>query len=99
MHRHPIEGLAAELADPSKSKPVLDHGSWNGRWGLPSRDLLLRDALAPLGKSLPLLRFSKDCDAYLAQTGKGGRKELTWTRLSDADRKVFQDAAVKHWQI
>ncbi len=48
-----------------------------------------------------LLRFSNDCDceAQLSQTGKGGRKELTWTRLSDTDRKVLQDAAVKQWQV
>jgi hypothetical protein len=96
---HPLRKLMSELANGTTEPPIYDHGSWSGQWGLPPRSLFLSFALKPLGAGMSTLRHSKDeFEACLAQ-GKGGRKELQWGRMSEIDRRLFQAAAEKHWDV
>ncbi|CAK9097696.1 Fucoxanthin-chlorophyll a-c binding protein F [Durusdinium trenchii] len=90
---HPLRVIAS-LADIDKQQPldakVKDHGSWGGRWDLPSRSEW--QLHQKLGWSWPT--GSHDLEALLASAA---HKELFWKNMSPEEKIAFREAANSPW--
>ena len=89
---HPLKKLCAEAAlerDQPLEHLVQDHGTWKGRWPLPSRTdwqaLLSSKSMWPKG----------DSELLAVQTA---RKEYKWSQIAVEDRPKFHEAAKAGWQ-
>ncbi|CAK8990108.1 unnamed protein product [Durusdinium trenchii] len=84
---HPLRVIAS-LADIDKQQPldakVKDHGSWGGRWDLPSRSEW--QLHQKLGWSWPT--GSHDLEALLASAA---HKELFWKNMSPEEKIAFRE--------
>ena len=90
---HPLLKIQA-LAALDKRNPetcvVRDHGTWDGRWPLPSRsDWEIMEAL-----SLKWPTGSHEIFAVQAS-----RKEYKWKDMDAESQKAFSEAAVKGWEV
>ncbi|CAK9054047.1 Teneurin-3, partial [Durusdinium trenchii] len=92
---HPLRVIAS-LADIDKQQPldakVKDHGSWGGRWDLPSRSEW--QLHQKLGWSWPT--GSHDAEALLASAA---HKELFWRNMSPEEKIAFREAAKDAWKV
>ena len=68
-----------------------DHGTWDGRWSLPSRSQW--EAINDIGAMLPT-GASDDREVFSATA----RKEYQWTKLSEERKKLWAAAADKGWR-
>ena len=83
-----------------------DHGTWDGRWPLPSRSVW--EAYETLGWSWPEGSIDSSSPAFLArqdeqsvllvQTGAGNHKEMRWSQMDEPTRQQFRVAAEEQWQ-
>lgn len=92
---HPLRVIAA-LAEKDKLQPldaaVQDHGSWGGRWHLPSRSEW--QLHHKLGWSWP--NGSTETEVMLASAA---HKELFWKNMTPEEKKAFHIAAKDAWQV
>ena len=93
---HPLLRVQAQVEldrmNPSTyAEAERDHGTWDGRWNLPSRSQheLLKELGAPLPFGVP--DEFHECSAALA------RKEYKWTQMGPRDRELWGQAAAKGW--
>ena len=93
---HPLVQLYNEACrgrqDPTECA-VLDHGSWDGRWSLPSRsEWLARSRLKlqwPTGID----------DAQEACAVQAARKEYFWRNMSAEEKVSYREAAEQAWSV
>lgn len=92
---HPLvqaQSLAfLDLQDPLEAE-AKDHGSWDGRWPLPSRSQWQAREL--LGLVWPSGRDEFETDAVQA-----ARKEYHWATMTNEQRKEFGPAALQGWKV
>lgn len=93
--QHPllqVQALAAlDRLDPELNE-VNDHGSWDGRWQLPSRSQWeIKEAL---GQTWPCGKVE-----YEAQAVQAARKEFTWSKLNPQQKDEFREACKAGWQV
>eukprot|EP00435_Cladocopium_sp_Y103_P004230 s4291_g1.t1 len=90
---HPLKQIV-RLAEQDKREPLEqlpeDHGSWDGRWPLPSRSEWIAHERAgvpwPFGYA----------EVNAVQTA---RKEYKWHEMSDEYKKGFHEAAADGWKV
>ena len=93
--QHPlvqIQALATlDRLDP-ESAAVVDHGSWDGRWQLPTKtEWKVKEALGltwPCGRS-----------DYEANAVQAARKEYRWHQLSPELKKQYALASLDGWKV
>ena len=92
---HPLvqaQSLAfLDLKEPLEAE-AKDHGSWDGRWPLPSRSQWQAREL--LGLVWPSGRDEFETDAVQA-----ARKEYHWATMTGEQRKEFGPAALQGWKV
>ena len=92
-NNHPLVHVQA-MAELDKMNPaqcmVHDHGTWDGRWPMPTRSDW--EAQETLREMWP----TSSHEVYAAQTA---RKELKWTTMKEVDKPAFQEAANKGWSV
>ena len=71
---------------------VKDHGSWDGRWPLPTR--LQWKVVGRLGLQWPC---GKDDFEPLAV--EAARKEWSWSRMNATKKDAFRQAALEGWSV
>ena len=73
------------------SEKSEDHGSWDGRWSLPSssQHALLQEIGAVLPTGCP--------EDHHEVNATGGRKELQWSSMSSRQKEDYKKAAEKGW--
>ena len=90
---HPLKQIA-RLAEQDKKQPLEqlpeDHGSWDGRWPLPSRS----EWMAHERAGVPWPSGSAEVNAV--QTA---RKEYKWHEMSDSYKESFRIAAADGWKV
>lgn len=90
--KHPLRELVDELEhfyDLDEAFPA-DHGSWDGRWGLPSQtEWCARQRLG----------FTWPSGAQEVNAVQTARKEFHWSKMSDSERREFQEAAKRGWSV
>ena len=92
---HPLVRAFCEAcldrSDPSESQ-VLDHGTWNGRWELPSRsEWNVRQRLK--------LMWPTGSDENGSLAVQASRKEFRWSTMTDEQKVGFEKAAVEAWSV
>ena len=90
--RHPLIKIQAmaELDNMAGGNKVHDHGSWDGRWPLPSRtDREVVEALS----------FMRPMGCHEIQAAQTARREYRWNSIKDSDKPAFRDAAKKGWEV
>lgn len=93
--QHPllqVQALAAmDRLDPAAAA-VEDHGSWDGRWQLPSpTQWTAKEAMRqtwPCGRA-----------EYEAQAVQATRKELTWSKITPFEKSEFKQACADGWKV
>eukprot|EP00435_Cladocopium_sp_Y103_P054053 s1186_g17.t1 len=79
-------------------REVPDHGSWDGRWSLPSQSTweLFEEAkwIWPTGSPTG----SEVLEAQASGVSAGNHKELRWSGMDEETRNAFREAAVDQWQ-
>ena len=93
---HPLLRVQAQVEQDRLSSRVnleeeRDHGTWDGRWSLPSRSQL--EAVQSLGVPLPS-GLPEDHEVSAATA----RKEHQWGHMTAEERKLWHKAAEKGWQ-
>ena len=90
---HPLQRLQAVAAldrlDPT-THVVQDHGTWDGRWPLPSTSTW--QAHMALGLKWPVGKH----EVLAVQTA---RREYFWRNMTDVQREAFKPAAEKGWLV
>ena len=89
---HPLVRLQAEVAldrDKGVSMEARDHGSWDGRWPLPSRSQY--EAFVEAG-----MRWPCSHDAFVVQAA---RKEYHWRTMTPEQKAAFRVAADEAWSV
>ncbi|CAE7849722.1 ppsD [Symbiodinium necroappetens] len=89
---HPLVKLQAQAAMDRLSGDIGeagDHGTWDGRWPLPSRTEY--DAFVHAGLKWPTTR-----DAFVVQAA---RKEYHWSSMGPEQKAAFKDAAAEAWKV
>ena len=90
---HPLQKIQALAAldrlDPT-THIVQDHGTWDGRWPLPSRSTW--QAHMALGLKWPVGKHE-----VLAV--QAARREYFWRNMTDVQREAFKPAAEKGWLV
>ncbi|CAE7718191.1 pgsA [Symbiodinium sp. CCMP2592] len=89
---HPLVKLQAEVAldrDNGIDTEARDHGSWDGRWPLPTRSQ--HEAYVQAGMKWPCSR-----DAFVVQAA---RKEYHWKSMTAEQREAFKKAAAEAWEV
>lgn len=93
---HPLLRAALQAQEDIKNNYLMeeDHGTWDGRWPLPSRGDWETYEVAnwswPSGGA--------DMQEVLeAQTGGGNHKELRWSTMDEETRAQFRTAAEEQW--
>ncbi|CAK9101246.1 Retrovirus-related Pol polyprotein from transposon RE1 (Retro element 1) (AtRE1) [Includes: Protease RE1 [Durusdinium trenchii] len=93
---HPLRRafLQAELDKQSPlDAEVPDHGTWHGKWSLPSRSEWL--AHQKLGLSWP----NGSQPDHEVQAVQANRKEFQWRTMSSEEKKAFAEAAEQAWSV
>ena len=93
---HPLLQVQAQVEKDRLSSRVSleaeqDHGTWDGRWSLPSRQQF--QTLQDLGAMLPT-GLPEDHEVCAATA----RKERQWSQMSEHERRLWSAAATKGWQ-
>ena len=93
---HPLLRVQAQVEQDRQSSRVnleeeRDHGTWDGRWSLPSRSQF--EAVQSLGAPLPS-GLPEDHEVSAATA----RKEHQWGHMTAEERKLWHKAAEKGWQ-
>ena len=93
--RHPLlqvrDQACLDRLDPLEAQPQ-DHGTWDGRWGLPSRTEW--QTRTKLGLSWPTgLR------PHEVLTNQAARKEFHWKTMSDHEKEEFAKASDDAWKV
>ena len=92
---HPLLQVQAQVEcdrlQGSVSEKAPDHGTWDGRWSLPSSSQ--HELLQRLGAPLP----AGQPDDVHEVCAAGGRKEKIWSKMSPSERTLWKEAAVKGW--
>ena len=90
--KHPLQQIA-ELAEQDRRDPLgseaLDHGTWDGRWPMPSRS----EWMAHCKAGAPWPNGSNEIYAATA------RKEYKWKEMNDEQQAQFRVAAQSGWQV
>ncbi|OLQ07092.1 hypothetical protein AK812_SmicGene9563 [Symbiodinium microadriaticum] len=89
---HPLVKLQAQAAMDRLSGDIGeagDHGTWDGRWPLPSRTEY--EAFVQAGLKWPTTR-----DAFVVQAA---RKEYHWSSMGPEQKAAFKDAAAEAWNV
>lgn len=90
---HPLQRLQAVAAldrlNPETHR-VKDHGTWDGRWPLPSRSTW--QSRMALGLKWPVGKH----EVLAVQTA---RKEYFWRNMTASQREAFKPAAEKGWSV
>ena len=93
---HPLSqafyGACLDQLDPLESE-VKDHGTWSGRWGLPSRSEW--QTFQRLGMSWPTGAPSD----HEVQAAQATRKEFHWKQMSAEEKEAFTKAAKEAWSV
>ena len=86
--------LQAELDKKSPlDAEVPDHGTWHGKWSLPSRSEWL--AHQKLGLSWP----NGSQPDHEVQAVQANRKEFRWKSMTGEEKKAFAEAAAQAWSV
>ena len=92
-YEHPLKQIA-RLAGHDKKQPLdqtpEDHGSWDGRWPLPSRS----EWIAHERAGVPWPSGSSEVNAVQTE-----RKEYKWHEMNDSYRESFGIAAADGWRV
>ena len=89
---HPLvqlQALAAQDRAAADGGAARDHGTWDGRWPLPSRSEY--EAFVKGGLKWPTSR-----DAFVVQAA---RKEYHWSSMSPEQKAAFKTAAAEAWDV
>ena len=87
-----VQALAALDREDPEQAVVGDHGSWDGRWPLPTElQWKLRERL---GMRWPCGKEEFDVEAVEA-----ARKELLWSQMKADEKGQFRKAAEKGWSV
>lgn len=84
-----------------KIPEVTDHGSWDGRWGMPRRSTWQKKE--QLGTLWP--KGSEDLEANFVITEHevnvilASRKEYKWHEMDEHQKKLFAEAADTGWKV
>ena len=93
---HPLR-KAYLLAEQDKRDPleamVPDHGTWHGKWTLPSRSEW--QARQNLGLDWPT-GDSTEAEVLAVQAN---RKEFRWKTMSETEKEAFKEAARQAWAV
>ena len=93
---HPLVRAFCEAcvdrSDPSESQ-VLDHGTWSGRWRMPSQSEW------KVREKLKLLWPTGDGDENESLAVQASRKEFRWSSMTDEQKVEFAKAAVEAWDV
>ena len=96
--QHPLVQIF-EAARQDRRQPleahVPDHGSWDGRWPLPSKsEWLCRQQLGlcwPKGK--------EDIEDHETMAVQAARKEYFWKNMPEEQKPAFREAAAQAWSV
>ena len=92
---HIYHGACLDRMRPLESR-VNDHGSWHGRWHLPSRSEW--ETRSGLGLSWPT--GSDDVEnSHEACAVQAARKEYHWKSMNDEQKVKFREAAEQAWSV
>jgi hypothetical protein len=86
---HIYDGACLDRIRPLESR-VNDHGSWHGRWHLPSRSEW--ETRSGLGLSWPTGSDDVE-DSHEACAVQAARKEYHWKSMNDEQKVKFREAA------
>ena len=93
---HPLLRVQAQVEQDRQATRVSleeeqDHGTWDGRWSLPSRSQfeLLQDRAIPLPSGVV-----EDHEVSAATA----RKEYQWGKMTSLERELWTKAAEKGWK-
>ena len=93
---HPLVRAFCEAcvdrSDPSESQ-VLDHGTWSGRWHMPSQSEW------KVREKLKLLWPTGNGDENESLAVQASRKEFRWSSMTDEQKVEFAKAAVEAWDV
>lgn len=101
---HPLALLVKEV-DAEKQTgsipKVTDHGSWDGRWGMPRRSTWQKKE--QLGLLWPKSRDDFEENFVITDNEVNvilaSRKEYKWHEMNDHQKKLFADAAMTGWNV
>ena len=90
---HPLKAIQQQV-ERDKQHPeivnVVDHGSWSGRWPLPSRSSWqaheVSCTLWPTGQ-------------HEVNAAKTARREIKWREIPQQDKEAFRKAAETGWKV
>jgi len=90
---HPLKLLYDQVQQDAKNplyEDVVDHGTWSGRWPLPSRSTWMAHekckALWP-------------CSSHEVFAAKTARREIKWKQIPEEQKEAFRQAAAVGWQV
>ena len=93
--QHPllqVQSLAAlDRLDPELGA-IHDHGSWDGRWQLPTRSQW--EVKEALGQTWPCGKVE-----YEAQAVQAARKEYSWSNMNADEKVAFRKACEDGWSV
>ena len=100
---HPLRQLQLEVDAEHRSgnvPEVLDHGSWDGRWPMPSRTTWL--AKNRVGGLWP--KGSADFECFVIGEHEvnvllAARKEYKWGSMTPGQKELFRQAAMTGWEV
>ena len=87
-----VQALAALDRENPEQAVVGDHGSWDGRWPLPTElQWKLRERLG--------MRWPCGKDEFDVEAVEAARKELLWSQMKADEKEQFRKAAEKGWSV
>ena len=101
LGEHPLVKIQNELSEEVRKgerQQVQDHGTWDGRWSLPSRTTWQAverfNCLWPKGSQdmEPFVISVHEVNVLLA-----ARKEYKWKSMTGEQKRLFKEATVKGW--
>ena len=90
---HPLKLLYDQVQRGAKDplhEDVVDHGTWSGRWPLPSRSTWMAHEKC---------KVRWPCSSNEVFAAKTARREIKWKQIPEEQKEAFRQAAAVGWQV
>ena len=100
--QHPLVRIQTELREEFKNGErlqVQDHGTWDGRWSMPSRSTW--QAVERCNRLWP--KGSQDMESFVISVNEvnvllAARKEYKWRSMTEEQKRLFKEATINGWK-